>query len=267
VPVGEYANLGHAQEHALVISAMNLSCWLGRGESGYVLLAEPGSEQPIAAELRAYDQEQLESQPRPVIQLPHYHHGGWLALLWATLVMAVFILQGQWAWVEDLGKASSHGLFERGEWWRPLTALFLHADLAHLGMNLAFGVTYAVLACGALGRWLAWSLIIASGIIGNILTAASYYPDEHLSLGASTLVFGALGILTGYGFYVAFRAPESGPWKTVLVPIGGGLAMLGFFGAGGGNTDIIAHLFGFLSGAVLGTAASWWRLRPFLGRA
>lgn len=262
VPVGEYVSLPRAREHALVISAMNLSCWLHREDSGYMLSAEAGLERPIAAELAAYDREQTEAPPPAPIELPQHAPGGWIALLWATFLMLAFTLQSRWAWVEELGKSSSVGLFERGEWWRPLTALSLHADLAHLGMNLAFGIAYAVLACRALGRLLAWLLILATGVLGNVLTALFYYPEEHLSIGASTSVFGALGILTGYGFYVAFRSPENGPWKSVLVPLGGGIALLGYFGSGGDNTDTLAHLFGFLSGVTLGTAASWWRLRP-----
>jgi len=264
VEVGEYATLRRAREHALVISAMNLSCWLQRGGRGYVLSAESGLEEPIATELAAYDLEQAETSPPAPIELPQYPAGGWIALLWATSLMLVFTLQGRWGWIEDGGMSSSIGLFERGEWWRPLTALFLHADLAHLGLNLLFGIVYAVLACRALGRPLAWLLILTSGVLGNVLTALSYYPEEHLSLGASTAVFGALGSLTGYGFYVAFRCPENSPWKSVLVPLGGGVALLGYFGSGGENTDTLAHLFGFLSGAALGTAASWWRLRSAL---
>ena len=44
VAVGEYPSLPQAQEHALVVLAMNLSCWLGRAPTeGYLLLSEDGS--------------------------------------------------------------------------------------------------------------------------------------------------------------------------------------------------------------------------------
>lgn len=267
VPVGEYRHPGRAEEHALVVLAMGLDCWFGRrgGDGGYVLLAEPSEAEAIAAELRAYDREQ-EEEPRQPIELPHFRPGAWIALLWGTILMAVFLLQGRFPWIEAEALSSSRGLIEGGEWWRPFTSLFLHGDLGHLAGNVIAGAVYAIFVCRALGRVLGWALIVASGTIGNVLTSLSYYPEPHLALGASTAVFGALGILTSYGFYLAFRTPESSPWQSVIVPAGGGLALFGLYGFGGEAVDFVGHLFGFLSGLALGVAASWWRLRPALRR-
>jgi hypothetical protein len=42
------------------------------------------------------------------------------------------------------------------EWWRPLTALTLHADAAHLFGNLVFGVLFGYAAGQLLGSGVAW---------------------------------------------------------------------------------------------------------------
>jgi hypothetical protein len=46
------------------------------------------------------------------------------------------------------------------------------------------------------------------------------------------------------------------PWTEIAGPIVGGLALLGALGAGGSNTDLGAHLFGFLGGLVVGLLAA-----------
>ena len=170
VPVREYDSLGRAQEHALVILAMNLSCGLGDGIGDkFVLLAEPERAPAIEAELQAYDAEQGEVEA-PEIELPKFGAGRWTTLFWATVLMAVFLWQGRAASVTETGRSSSLALFEQGEWWRPFTALFLHADLAHLMSNLGFRIVFGVLACRSLG-WIAWPSILLAGTLGNVLTS------------------------------------------------------------------------------------------------
>jgi membrane associated rhomboid family serine protease len=48
------------------------------------------------------------------------------------------------------------------------------------------------------------------------------------------------------------------PW---LVPLGGGLALLGVFGSGGEdlNVDLAAHVAGFAGGMLVGVGPSWWQ--------
>lgn len=259
--MGEYASLERAQEHALVILAMDLSCWLGRGGDGYVLLADPGQALAISAELEAYEAEQRDGRAGGAVEVPHFGAAPWLAFAWCVVLMAVFLWQGDDPGVTAVGKSSSLAIYSGGEWWRAFTALFLHADLGHLMSNLASGFAVALLACRSAGRWLAWPLMFLSGVAGNLWTAAAHFPDPATSLGASTLVFGGLGLLTGFGFYVAFRMPSASPWASVLAPVGGGIALLGLTGAGGPEVDVLAHLTGFAAGLPAGAAAAWWRLR------
>ena len=85
---------------------------------------------------------------------------------------------------------------------------------------------------------------------------AVYFPEPFQSLGASTATFGALGILTGSGIVTAWRTQKFLLSKALLVPLGGGLALLGWLGTGGENTDLFGHFFGFSIGLVLGTLAA-----------
>jgi len=75
------------------------------------------------------------------------------------------------------------------------------------------------------------------------------YKTGHSSIGASTAVFGALGLLTAWQFLRRLEHP--GRRIKALLPLGAGLALLGFLGSSA-HADILAHLFGFLSGLVIG---------------
>jgi membrane associated rhomboid family serine protease len=93
-------------------------------------------------------------------------------------------------------------------------------------------------------------MVLVSGVAGN-LTNAYMYESAHVSIGASTAVFGAIGILAGYQGFKPKRIPKK--MKTVWVPLACGLALLGLLGSGGEQTDIMAHLFGFFYGILLGS--------------
>ena len=63
-------------------------------------------------------------------------------------------------------------------------------------------------------------------------------------------MFAALGLLAGYVWRGQFMAQDR--WSTRLGPIIGGLALLMFTGTGDENTDIGAHLMGFVCGFGMG---------------
>ena len=132
-----------------------------------------------------------------------------------------------------------------GEWWRTVTALTMHLDLDHLGGNLLFGTFFGYFAARHLGPGVAWLAIVGSGTLGNVLSALAQNP-QHAAIGASTAVFAALGLLTPYTWRRGFM--RGTPWRARIGPIVAGLGLLGFTGTGGENTDIFAHLTGFVSG-------------------
>jgi membrane associated rhomboid family serine protease len=173
--------------------------------------------------------------------------------LWAVAVLVVFVLQLQAPIVTDLGANSSVGLFVRGEWWRPLSALFLHGDFHHLLGNVVSGCVFFTLVARSFGTWRGWGLALASGLLGNLLTTWFHHPEPFRSLGASTAVFGALGLLTGLG--VRFASFGRRGLRPLAAPVGGGLMLLAWLGVGGADVDLLGHFFGFAAGFALGLLA------------
>jgi rhomboid protease GluP len=170
----------------------------------------------------------------------------YVAVLWAVYVLSVRQTLGR-DWI-DLGAATS-GAIMAGDLWRPITALTLHADISHLSGNLFFGAMFGLLLSQALGSGVAWLALLVAGILANILNAA-LQPASHSAIGASTAVFGALGILCGLAWY--HRLPHWPHGLRRWVPLAAGIMLLVFLGIEGERTDIAGHVLGLVVGAVMG---------------
>jgi membrane associated rhomboid family serine protease len=155
--------------------------------------------------------------------------------------------------------------FRNGEWWRAITALTLHADLPHLLGNLGFLFLFMTPVCHVFGGGCAWLLLLVSAAFGNVATVAIYARGEmHSSVGASTAVFAALGILAASRVMAGICRTEDEPSSTlrpVLAAIGI-LALTGF----DPTTDIAAHVMGFVSGFVFSILAWVFGIPDLFGK-
>lgn len=241
---------------ALVLESRSVPCRLEREGPGWLLFV-PDSFFPAAlTELRLYEEENRNWPPR--VSQPASLVENTLSTLSVLLLLATFYNitrldgtlfgYGPVNWT-DLGSAQA-GKIMAGQWWRTVTALTLHGGVLHLLGNIAIGGVFIVFVCRYLGSGLAWLLLLLSGIFGT-LANAWFHPPYHTSIGASTLVFGAVGILG------AMRLLRDRRWqrRRWFVPVAGALALLAILGTEGENSDIGAHLFGFVFGFLLGLAA------------
>ena len=141
----------------------------------------------------------------------------------------------------------------RGEWWRAVTALTLHADAGHVAGNAVLGGLLLALLARSVGPGVASVLMLLSGAAGTF-AAAVLIRHDFVSVGASTAVFGALGAL-------AALPRASG---RIWMPVVGALALLGLLGTSK-RADVAGHLCGFVCGVLAGAATR--RLPPLWSRA
>ncbi|MDH3626729.1 MAG: rhomboid family intramembrane serine protease [Acidobacteriota bacterium] len=191
----------------------------------------------------------MESIPPP---LP----GGWIGVLaYSAFLVAVAYLAERHAlgadWF-DRGRTQAGSMLS-GEGWRAVTALTLHIDARHLLGNVLFGSILGLLATQALGVGVTWLAILVGGILGNIANAL-LQPATHSSVGASTAVFAALGLLVTLALLHA-RHRRIGAWK--LGPLVAGALLLAWTGMGGERTDVLAHVMGLVSGLVVGVGCGF----------
>ncbi|MFM7181406.1 MAG: rhomboid family intramembrane serine protease [Verrucomicrobiales bacterium] len=262
IPVAHYGEEGEAMERALVVLAMNSESVVDpTPDGGFDVLAEPARAERAKVEIAAFDEET--SQPvAPAPPLPQNSPGLPAAFLWAMSLMVTFLWQGENGAAVDRLVSSPQALAPAWEWWRPITSLFLHADIEHLLGNLGLGILLGLWCGNTIGKWRGWILMLAAGAVGNFFNILVRRGEDFSSLGASTAVFGALGLLTGAGLWHSLRHPIRRGWLRPLVPLFAGLILLSWLGAGGPRTDVSAHLLGFAFGLVMAPVAMIFSPRP-----
>jgi rhomboid protease GluP len=112
-----------------------------------------------------------------------------------TVKRAGFTVQEMLDWGSNYGPQTVHG-----QWWRVVTALFLHFNMLHLGLNM-----WALWNIGRASERLygSWTLLLLYLTTGLLASLSSIVWDPALSsAGASGAIFGVLGA------YLAFLIKE-----------------------------------------------------------
>lgn len=246
-------------ERALVLDAMGIDYSVQREWWGWCLIVEEEVEKEARLQLDLYEQEQY---PQPSLpDAPSPPQGAELGVFaYFTILLSMFYLQGSYGFGIDWTAAGrvDVAVVLGGEYWRTVTALTLHRDFWHLLGNLAFGTIFGVMVSRLVGPGLAWLAILAAGASGNGLNVL-VQPPGHLSIGASTAVFAAVGLLASCSFLVGRLHRDT--WARRWAPIVGGLWVLTWLGTGDAQTDVVAHLTGFIAGLLFGIALSWLHVR------
>jgi rhomboid protease GluP len=147
-----------------------------------------------------------------------------------------------------------------GEWWRSITALTLHADSNHVLSNIALGSVVITFVMRRTGVGLGVALVVVAGAAGNLMNAWGY-GTHHNSIGFSTAVFAAIGILGGLTYVESGHGRVAGRSRPAWVAIAGTLALLAMLGASE-RSDMLAHVFGMVAGLGVGIAVGLARWRP-----
>ena len=215
---------------------------------------------------------------------------------WATPALLV-LLSATFCWALTLGEAAKAHLLtqwgaltggmvapevwlaslQRGTVLRLFTALFLHADWAHLLGNLVFLLIFGLPAERAMGPWRFLLLFLLGGAVANLAAVLAIGAPDRVVIGASgavSAVIGAylalfpgarLGVVLPLGLFLEFvRVPAFlliGLWALLQL-------LFAYSGPAFGAVAWPAHIAGFLFGvvfALLTKAAIARRLRRSRG--
>ncbi|MBT8114874.1 MAG: rhomboid family intramembrane serine protease [Arenicella sp.] len=239
-------------EFSFVLSAVGLESEVVDYDNRFYLVIEEQHAAEAYQHLKAYVAENTEKEviDEPLRPLSTGFAGAYLYGLILLMIGALKSTNAFNLYWQSNGLAHSVKIMQ-GEWWRTITALGLHADAAHLAGNIGFGALFGILVSQYIGSGAAWFTILIAGALGNGLNAY-LYQTIHLSIGASTMVFAALGILGVFALSDRHAYTQRGMRR--WVPFFATFALLGFIGAGGERTDIMAHLSGYLCGCLSGVA-------------
>lgn len=238
------------EEQALVLKAMGVDHLVSERVDGCHVLVPARNAAAALEQLRLY---QRENPGRRIHPWPDIRpsRGFAVALAFAAVVTLSFVVQARYALGIDWLSAGEliAGNVRGGEWWRVFTALMLHGDIAHVAGNAVFGAFFGYLAGQYLGSGVAGLAIVWMAGAGN-LANAWVQTGSHRSIGGSTAVFAALGLVAAFVWGISRRYTLG--WARRWSPVVGAVALLAFTGTGDAQTDIVAHLTGFLAGAAGG---------------
>jgi membrane associated rhomboid family serine protease len=247
---------------SLVLISQGIESTVDQEGSGWVLRVPAGEAARAASALALYERENPRIRWRRVLPgTDLLFHGAVFG--WSLLLVAMHLTLGD---PDSLWR--KHALMDvaavrAGQWWRAATAVWLHADLRHLASNLTAGTVFLGLAMARfrVGPVLLGSLL--AGIGGNLLVLA-VCEAPRVSLGASGAVLGALGMLAGGAAPLWIRSRRAA--RGAVATLGAGAFLFLLWGTDPG-ADVVAHLGGFATGAVLGVGFSLITPRQSVQRA
>ncbi len=247
-----------ADEWALVLLAEGVAASVQSRSDGYSLSVPDSDVERAIAILDLYESE---NPPPPPDQVEPDHPRSFHAAVATMGALLIFFLvtgprDASVHWFER-GSADAERILS-GELWRTVTSLTLHADLGHVLGNAFAGALFLTALGRSLGPGLAITLALVAGAAGNFANAV-LHGTAHSAVGASTSVFGAVGLLSGHGVVRRGRIGARGHRR--WTPIAAGLALLAMLGAGS-RADLGAHLLGLLLGAGLGVLIALTLRRP-----
>ena len=244
--VFESRNRRACADRALVLESLKIPYSIVDDTASSALIVPVEFSARASEELRLYD---LENPPRLRRPAPTFVYQDPLSgvIGYAIVICIIAWLAGESSFGQDWYAAGRvDGVLVRaGEWWRTVTALTLHSSVGHLIGNLVFGTLFGLFAGRLLGSGAAWLAIVSTAALGNTLNTL-LLESTHRSIGASTAVFAALGLVAGFVWRGKLMAQDRWPYR--VGPIVGGLALLMYTGTGDENTDTGAHLMGFICG-------------------
>lgn len=176
-------------------------------------------------------------------------------LVWLNiLVFALMVWSGAdfidpdartlFAWGGNLGYRTA-----QGDWWRLLTAMFLHGGVMHLLMNMYALVFVGVILERTLGTLRFTTAYMVTGVLASL--ASVYMHPGTVSVGASGAIFGMYGVYIGLmsTSTLGRKDRKAALWSMVLYvaySMGSGIKEAGI--------DNAAHIGGLVAGLLAGYA-------------
>ncbi len=231
--------------YSLVLAAVGIN----HLQNKTTILVQPEEAERAIYHIEAYREENRGWPPPPPWLIEQQQTDQPPTVLVMGAMFLFYHITGPWQadnpWFQA-GAVDSLLILDDKEWWRLITSLSLHADTVHLMGNCLLGGIIVHLLGKTAGYGTGWLALILAGAAGNFINII-FRDTPHLSVGFSTSVFAAIGILCG----LRFKKENSSPMD-VLIPMGAGLALLALLGSQGERTDLGAHLFGFACGIGFG---------------
>jgi len=239
----------------------------GRGDSRRVTVENPGynNQQQRGGRPSKYINRlgtkrlNVHEEPEPSIHTPYFVG---LCFLVNCIMLVVEMYRNNWQFeplsvnpmygpstqtLQDLG-AKLSSLILDGQYYRFVSAMFLHGGVIHLLFNMSALIRVGKDLEQAFGTWRIVVIYMLSGIYGNLLSCI-FLPDV-LGVGASGALFGFLGAMFG-DFFQNYKSFQESRWRYFASLCLN--AVLGLLFGLMPWLDNFQHVGGFIMGILLGS--------------
>lgn len=247
-----------AEELGFVLSSVGIEPTIARSEDGHLIVAVRDDQLPRAR--RVVEEERAEAHARreakkppddALSKLPKVPLYWLVALLVANL--CVFIaLEGRGGsentqTLLELGASHAPSL-RAGQWWRTITAVFVHIGALHLLGNSVTLIVFGAFTLREWGKGRFYAIYLLSGVIGNWLSFGMA-GSAAIKAGASGAILGLLGGLTGDRIRARIAGEEQRyrVWHFIAMLV----AYYGFAIGVSRRVDHWAHIGGLAAGLAL----------------
>ncbi|HXC51806.1 MAG TPA: rhomboid family intramembrane serine protease [Candidatus Limnocylindrales bacterium] len=142
-------------------------------------------------------------------------------------------------------------LVSQREWWRLVTAVFLHFDIKHLVGNMAALFFLGPPLAATIGQGRLVSLFVVTGVLGNV--ASQIFGEEAaIKAGASGGICGLLGALAGVALATMAASSDARERRPAWQTLGALVALFGMIVGFEPGRDHYAHVGGLVAGIALG---------------
>ncbi|MCB4759800.1 MAG: rhomboid family intramembrane serine protease [Sulfurovum sp.] len=139
----------------------------------------------------------------------------------------------------------------KGEWWRLLSAMFLHGNITHILMNMASLYIIGRSMEHYFSKFFYIIIYLFSGLIGAMTSL--YMHPQSVGIGASGAIFGVFGALGG--FFLVYWNQVTSHSREIIKNFSVMLGLNFILGLSIASIDMSAHIggliVGFISGFVL----------------
>ena len=238
-----------AQEECLVLTAVGIKNELRQDAGLWLVMVQQDQADIAKNQIIDFHLENLQSTEKAID--PLLVDNGWFGVLGFLAVIWIMPTVETLASVKlvDVGALNHEGIVS-GQWWRTITALTLHGDIAHIMANTLFGSLFGLFVGRHLGSGFGWLAVLLCAALANMINGLLMGPEVR-SIGSSTACFVALALVPAFSWRNGYF--KGSGWKKGFAPIFGAIAMFAVTGVSDNpNTDVTAHVLGFLCGLIAG---------------
>lgn len=260
-----------ARRVALSLVALDLRAEVGQGTGEYsgvwIVTVDEGEEDAASALVRDALAERREVMQPAAPPLLDTRAGIWTyantssSIALAAICIGIHVLVHGGAGPSSRSQMIDAGvsatwLVQDGQWWRLLSAVFLHFDVKHVVGNMSTLFFLGAPLVAQIGHLRMVLVFVITGLGGN-LASLIFGSEAAIKAGASGGICGLLGALAGVALAQMSAASNFTERRPAWQTLGALLALFGMVVGFEPGRDHYAHVGGLLTGVALG-----WLLAP-----